>query len=89
MNMTFVVSPEHHPWLGLGRFHQEQWILSHPNLRPCSEDFPVIHNINVNVTSGHREYFLLPGLLWKWATVYHDTAIPHEDSFIGASSRMK
>ena len=51
-----------------------------PCLGPCSENFGV-KQVDENVTSVHREYFLLPGLLWKWATVYNDTAIPREDSF--------
>ena len=79
-NMTFVLSPERSPWLGFDRYHQELWIASHPNLRPCVDGFPIIQ-ADENVTSSHREYFLLPGLLWKWATIYNDTAIPPKDSF--------
>jgi len=30
----------------------------------------------------HREYFLLPGLLWKLATINNDTTIPSEDSWV-------
>jgi hypothetical protein len=94
MNMTFVVAVEDAPHLGTRRYSSEQWVGSHPNFWPCHDKkFDVLAarrkdwaKINGNspedAARRHREYFLLPGLLWKFSTVYNDTTIPPDDSWV-------
>jgi len=94
MNMTFVVALEGAAYLGTKRFSSEQWLGSHPNFRPCeNKKFGVIPTrrkawakikgkANEDAARRHREYFLLPGLLWKFSTVYNDTIIPADDSWV-------
>jgi len=94
MNMTFVVAMAGPCYLGTERYSSEQWLGSHPNFRPCvnkkfepvasrRKDWAKIKgNANEDAARRHREYFLLPGLLWKFSTVYNDTVIPADDSWV-------
>lgn len=92
VNMTFTLGPSGpgaEPWLGLDRYHSEQWLGSNPNFEPCPKFVekilhPKSHNLSIDesATYGRREYYQLPGILWKFATIYNDTAFPPEQSWI-------
>lgn len=89
MNMTFIILPAYESMLGIGRFAAEQWIGSHPNFSPCTDQrvrSKLLSKVNGDTIKDaarrHMEYFLLSGLLWKFATIYNDTLIPPDDSWV-------
>ena len=87
LNMSFTLSKEKEPFLGLERFAAEQWIGSSPAFQPCHHDLYRPRrkswvDIRDDPVARRREYFLLPGLLLRYATIYNDTAFPPEHSWI-------
>ena len=89
VGMTFKTSHAKDPFLGLNRYAAEQWIGSHPSFDPCSKGKKFRpfrkdgwNEMKNDESARRREYFLLPGLLWKYSTVYNDTAFPPDDSWI-------
>jgi len=91
MNMTFVVALGNQGNLGLNRFGAELWLGSHPHFWPCPTGkfgigrpgwSKLKSNTAANAAARRTEFFLLPGLLWKFATIYNDTTFPPEDSWI-------
>ena len=87
MNMSFTLSNENEPFLGLDRFAAEQWIGSSPAFQPCNHELyrprrKSWQDIKDDPVARRREYFLLPGLLLRYATIYNDTAFPPYNSWI-------
>mmetsp|Transcript_57098 Transcript_57098/g.139126 ORF Transcript_57098/g.139126 Transcript_57098/m.139126 type:complete len:477 (-) Transcript_57098:784-2214(-) len=88
--MTFKTSHAKDPFLGLNRYAPEQWIGSHPSFNPCSNKKirfkpfrrDAWNEMKNDISARRKDYFLLPGLLWKYSTVYNDTAFPPDDSWI-------
>jgi len=102
--LTNLLKPDRRDYFGDGRFSDEHWITSHPDLKPCDCDpkgslkyyqarwaslnelewsmaprsrgtpFSSLQNetlqIEKDVSLRLREYFLLPGNLVKWFTLY-------------------
>lgn len=89
LQMSFESGYKRDRFFGFSRFASELWIGTHPSFRPC----PVNHNfepfnkarwnkIKDDPLARRREYFLLPGLLWKFSVMYGDKAFPPDDSRI-------
>jgi hypothetical protein len=88
--MTFKTNILVDSSLGLNRFANEQWIGSHPSfspwripqrgVRPFRKD--AWAEMKDDQAARRKEYFLLPGLLWKYSTIYNDTAYPPDNSWI-------
>jgi hypothetical protein len=87
--MSFETGYQKACYFGFERFASELWIGTHPSFRPC----PINHSLDPfnkafwnkikdNPVARKREYFLLPGLLWKFSTINGDTIFPPDDSWI-------
>lgn len=94
-DMNFTLEIKGQAQLGLGRFAVEQWIASHPSFTPCLNNMKGRHfgpprgrakdmwnAIKDNTAARHSEFFLLPGILWRFAAVNNDTTFPPEDSWL-------